>query len=79
MAKYVCMYVCNPCQHSFRKSRSSTTNILKLIIVNEGFSKKMQTAVIHTDISKAFDKGNHKLLLYKLNYQWLNSHTFQFI
>lgn len=59
----------SPCQHGFRKSRSTITNILELTtIVNEGIRNRKQTDVIYTDFSKAFDKVNHKLLLIKLNY-----------
>ena len=45
----------------------------------------MQTDVIYTDFSKAFDKVNHKLLLYKLSLKgfsvsavkWLHSYMSQ--
>jgi len=47
---------------------STTTNLLELssIVIN-GFKKKMQTDVIYTDFSKAFDSVNHSFLLIKLN------------
>lgn len=58
----------SPCQHGFCKSRSTTTNILELTtIVNDGFLKSMQTDVIYTDFSKAFDKVNHEILIHKLS------------
>lgn len=56
------------CQHGFRKSRSTITNILELTtVVNEGFRNRMQTDTIYTDFSKAFDKVNHNLLFIKLD------------
>lgn len=75
--------ILSPCQHGFRKLRSTATNILELTtIVNEGFVNNKQTDVIYTDFSKAFDKVNHDILLYKLSYmgfsnkaiRWLNSY-----
>ena len=58
----------SPFQHGFRKSRSTITNVLELTtIINDGFRDRMQTDVIYTDFSKAFDKVNHELLLFKLN------------
>lgn len=60
--------ILSPCQHGFRKSRSTTTNILELTTtVIEGFVNGMQTDTIYTDFSKAFDKVNHELLLLKLS------------
>lgn len=58
----------SPKQHGFRKSRSTITNLLELTsIVNDGFIKKKQTDAVYTDFSKAFDKVNHDLLLFKLD------------
>lgn len=55
-------------QHGFRKSRSIVTNLLELTtFVNDGFVNKKQTDVVYTDFSKAFDKVNHNLLLFKLD------------
>lgn len=55
-------------QHGFRKSCSTVTNLLELTtIVNDGFINRKQTDVIYTDFSKAFDKVNHNLLLFKLD------------
>ncbi|XP_059223259.1 uncharacterized protein LOC131997028 [Stomoxys calcitrans] len=46
-------------QHGFRKSYSTETNVLELTtIVNEGFRNRLQTDVIYTDFSKAFDKSS---------------------
>ena len=60
--------ILSPKQHGFRKSFSTITNILELTTrVNEGFVNQQQTDVIYTDFSKAFDKVNHNLLLYKLD------------
>lgn len=58
----------SPFQHGFRKSRSTITNVLELTTcVNDGFKDRLQTDVVYTDFSKAFDKVNHELLLIKLN------------
>lgn len=60
--------ILSPHQHGFRKFCSTITNVLELTTnINEGFRDRMQTDVIYTDFSKAFDKVNHELLLYKLN------------
>lgn len=55
-------------QHGFRKGLSTVTNLLQFSshVIN-GFISGMQTDVIYTDFSKAFDKVNHSLLIQKLN------------
>lgn len=58
----------HPCQHGFRKGHSTVTNLLQFSAeVMEGFARREQTDVIYTDFSKAFDKVNHGLLLFKLD------------
>jgi len=49
--------------------RSSTTNILLELtsFVILGFKNNLQTDAIYTDLRKAFDSGNHSLLVRKLN------------
>jgi len=66
--QHLCSSLISQCQHGFVKRRSTTTNLFELssIVIN-GFKKKMQTDVIYTDFSKAFDSVNHSLLLFKLN------------
>jgi len=64
----LCSSLISPCQHGFIKRRSTTTNLLELTsFVLDGFNKKLQTHVIYTDFSKAFDCVNHSLLLFKLD------------
>ncbi|XP_075151967.1 uncharacterized protein LOC142225994 [Haematobia irritans] len=57
-----------PCQHGFRKGLSTTTNLVEFTshVINQ-FVVGNRTHVIYTDFSKAFDRVNHKLLLYKLD------------
>ncbi|XP_075157637.1 uncharacterized protein LOC142230904 [Haematobia irritans] len=58
----------DPCQHGFRKGLATTTNLVEFTshVINQ-FVVGNQTHVIYTDFSKAFDRGNHKMLLYKLD------------
>ncbi|XP_075162980.1 uncharacterized protein LOC142235603 [Haematobia irritans] len=60
--------ILDPCQHAFRKGLSATTNLVEFTshVINQ-FVVGNQTHVIYTDFSKAFDRVNHKLLLYKLD------------
>lgn len=54
-------------QHGFRTGRSTITNlsIFKQSIL-DSFKNGFQIDVIYTDIEKAFDRVNHKLLILKL-------------
>jgi len=54
-------------QHGFRQNRSTITNlcIFKRTIL-DSFENQSQTDVICTDMEKAFDRTNHKLLTHKL-------------
>jgi len=66
--QHLCSSLISPCQHCFVKRRSTTTNLLELTsFVLDGFNKKLQTDVIYTDFSKAFDSVNHSLLLFNLD------------
>lgn len=54
-------------QYGFRKGRSTTDAILDLVgNVLDGFNKKMQTAAIFLDMTKAFDSIKHETLLKKM-------------
>ena len=58
-----------PCQHGFRKGRSTVTNLVQFTTgIIDGFISGCQTDAIYTDFSKAFDKVNHDILLYKLDF-----------
>jgi hypothetical protein len=65
--QHFCRSIISPCQHGFIKRRSTTTNLLELTsFVVQGFQQNLQTDVIYTDFSKAFDSVNHSLLSEKL-------------
>lgn len=54
-------------QHGFLKGRSTVTNLLILNDqLTDNMENRLQTDVIYTDYSKAFDRVDHKLLLLKL-------------
>lgn len=60
--------IISPCQHGFLKGKSTVTNLLEFTsYVFSSFSSKLQTDVIYTDFSKAFDRVDHRLLLLKLD------------
>lgn len=66
--QHLCRSIISPCQHGFMKRRSTTTNLLELTsFVIQGFKNNLQTDVIYTDFSKAFDSVNHYLLIKKLD------------
>lgn len=66
--------IISPQQHGFIKGRSTVTNLLEFVShVFSAFSSKLQTDVIYTDFSKAFDKVNHNLLLWKLDMMGFSS------
>ncbi|XP_075150870.1 uncharacterized protein LOC142224978 [Haematobia irritans] len=55
-------------QHGFMKGKSTSTNLLEFTsYIHDAFSRRNQVDVVYTDFSKAFDKVNHRLLLYKLS------------
>lgn len=56
-----------PYQHAFIKGRSTTTNLLTFTnFCYDCFEKKSQVDSIYLDLSKAFDKVSHKILIAKL-------------
>lgn len=56
-----------PEQHGFFKKRSTATNLVGFTeFVQSAVDRKTQVDVIFTDLEKAFDRVNHKLLVYKL-------------
>ena len=73
----------SPYQHGFIRNKSTVTNLLEFTtVVFQNFKRSLQTDVIYTDLSKAFDVVNHKLLLIKLSrygfprklLEWINSY-----
>jgi hypothetical protein len=56
-----------PEQHGFIKDRYTVTNLVDFTqFVSKALDKRLQVAVIYTDLSKAFDRVNHCILLSKL-------------
>lgn len=69
-----------PCQHGFRKGRSTATNLVQFTSgIIRGFVSGLQTDAIYTDFSKAFDKVNHDLLLYKLSIIGFNDNVLKWL
>ena len=67
-------------QHGFRKGLSTVTNLLQFSSqIIDGFTSRMQTDVVYTDFSKAFDKVNHGLLIHKLNLIAFNDNLINWI
>lgn len=59
--------IISPAQHGFLSGKSTITNLLEFTTkVFLSYGKSLQTDVIYTDFSKAFDTLNHRLLLMKL-------------
>lgn len=55
-------------QHGFMAGRSTTTNLLCLTsFLTENMAQRMQTDVIYTDLTAAFDKLNHSIAIAKLH------------
>ena len=56
------------CSKGWGVKRSTETNLITLTqFISEALDNQQQVDVIYTDFSKAFDKINHRLLLWKLN------------
>nr|CAI5849869.1 unnamed protein product [Callosobruchus analis] len=54
-------------QHGFMKGRSTITNLAEISqTLSEALDDRGQVDVIYTDFSKAFDKIDHSVLIYKL-------------
>lgn len=56
-------------QHGFMPSRSINTNLVNFVnFTSSALDSRHQVDVVYTDMSKAFDKVNHLLLLRKMNF-----------
>jgi len=67
-------------QHSFRRGRSCTTNLLEFLDkVTEAMNEKESVDVIFLDFAKAFDKVPHKRLLTKLEAHGLGGKVLRWI
>lgn len=59
----------SPRQHGFVKGRSTITNLVCMTqYIAESIDKRGQVDVIYADISKAFDRLDHQILLRKLHF-----------
>lgn len=64
MKQYICQQ-----QHGFMPSRSINTNLVNFVhFTSFAMDSRHQVDVIYTDMSKAFDKVDHFLLLKKMNF-----------
>jgi hypothetical protein len=70
-------------QHGFFKGRSTTTNLLEFVNYSlEAMDKGNHVEALYTDFSKAFDRVDIPMLIYKLQkigiqpklLNWLNSY-----
>jgi len=69
LLQHLCSSLISHSQHGFVGHWSTTTNLLDFsYLINRGFQYRLQTDVIFTNFSKAFDSVNHLLLLFKLSY-----------
>ena len=67
-------------QFGFMKGRSTSLQLLKLMdIWSEAVDNGYEVDVLYTDFEKAFDKVNHKKLLYKLNKYGVNDSVVKWI
>lgn len=56
-------------QFGFRREHSTTMQLTRVVkTISEGFNNKEATSMVLMDMEAAFDKVNHKILIYKL---WL--------
>lgn len=72
--------VINPNQHGFEKGRSTCSNLV--VFVNrllQSVDGGCQIDTIYTDMAKAFDKVDHRLLLRKLQLAGIDGNVFQWI
>lgn len=64
--KFLSPLICEN-QHGFGKGKSTTTNLTEYCsLLRQYLTKGKQVDAIYTDFSKAFDKVDHHLLLFKL-------------
>lgn len=69
----------NPNQHGFMPSRSITTNLANFVnFTSSCLDNNLQVDTVYTDLSKAFDKVNHLILLRKLNSYGFSSDLLSF-
>lgn len=62
-----CQSVIPDAQHGFVRSKSTTSNLIEFAsFVYEAFDERSQVDTFYADISKAFDRIDHKLLCQKL-------------
>lgn len=67
-------------QHGFMSLRSTATNLAIITqYISNSLDVQRQVDVIYTDISKAFDRIDHEILIQKINGFGLNKNSVQFI
>lgn len=70
----------SPCQHGFMENRSTVTNLMQITqFISEAINNRSQVDVVYTDLTKAFDRISHSILLHKLNNFGFHYSLLQFI
>ncbi|CAH1975592.1 unnamed protein product, partial [Acanthoscelides obtectus] len=65
-------------QHGFMKGRSTVSNLMNFTqTIAENIDRGLQTDVVYTDFSKAFDRVDHRMLLHKLKSHGLSDPLIQ--
>ena len=81
MNSFIARYcLLSPCQFGFRKGRSTTQAIIKLMSpIIQAYHQKIYCACFFLDLRKAFDTIDHRLLLQKLSHYGFRGLSFEYL